>query len=100
MEKAPAEPNEVDSSVSRSDDGGAEAAQPGPLPEGKKSDALPTANDIGSIPNGGLVAWLQVLGSFVLFVNSWYVYYGALLPGEVCGTTARGIVTQYYRAQC
>jgi len=23
------------------------------------------------IPNGGLLAWLQVLGSFLLFFNSW-----------------------------
>lgn len=23
------------------------------------------------IPNGGLVAWLQVLGSFFLFLNTW-----------------------------
>jgi len=23
------------------------------------------------IPNGGLIAWLQVLGSFLLFFNSW-----------------------------
>jgi len=25
------------------------------------------------IPNGGLTAWLQVLGSFFLFFNSWYL---------------------------
>lgn len=25
------------------------------------------------IPNGGLLAWLQVVGSFFLFFNSWYV---------------------------
>lgn len=25
------------------------------------------------IPNGGLQAWLQVVGSFFLFMNSWYV---------------------------
>lgn len=24
-----------------------------------------------AIPNGGLLAWLQVLGSFLLFFNSW-----------------------------
>ncbi|KAF2790647.1 MFS general substrate transporter [Melanomma pulvis-pyrius CBS 109.77] len=28
-------------------------------------------NHVASIPNGGLVAWLQVLGAFVLFFNSW-----------------------------
>jgi hypothetical protein len=28
--------------------------------------------DASSIPNGGLWAWLQVLGSFFLLFNSWY----------------------------
>ncbi|KAF2712600.1 MFS general substrate transporter [Pleomassaria siparia CBS 279.74] len=28
-------------------------------------------NHVASIPNGGLAAWLQVLGAFVLFFNSW-----------------------------
>lgn len=23
-------------------------------------------------PNGGVTAWLQVLGSFILFLNTWY----------------------------
>jgi hypothetical protein len=27
--------------------------------------------DVSSIPNGGLKAWLQVLGSFFLFFNTW-----------------------------
>lgn len=26
-----------------------------------------------TIPNGGLIAWLQVVGSFFLFFNSWLV---------------------------
>jgi hypothetical protein len=30
-------------------------------------------NQINEIPNGGLKAWLQVLGSFFLFFNSWFV---------------------------
>ena len=30
-----------------------------------------SVNNVGAIPNGGLVAWLQVLGSFFLFFNSW-----------------------------
>ncbi|CAI6340511.1 unnamed protein product [Periconia digitata] len=29
------------------------------------------ANNASSIPDGGLVAWLQVLGSFFLFFNTW-----------------------------
>jgi hypothetical protein len=28
-------------------------------------------NDISSVPNGGLRAWLQVAGSFVLFFHTW-----------------------------
>jgi predicted MFS family arabinose efflux permease len=31
----------------------------------------PSVNNFASIPNGGLKAWLQVLGSFFLFFNSW-----------------------------
>jgi hypothetical protein len=35
-----------------------------------ETDANKTA-DVDEIPDGGLVAWLQVLGSFALFFNSW-----------------------------
>ncbi|KAF2274071.1 MFS general substrate transporter [Westerdykella ornata] len=31
----------------------------------------PSVNNVSSIPNGGLRAWLQVLGAFFLFFNSW-----------------------------
>lgn len=31
----------------------------------------PSVNNIRSVPNGGLKAWLQVLASFFLFFNSW-----------------------------
>jgi hypothetical protein len=31
----------------------------------------PSVNNINSIPNGGLVAWLQVVGGFFLMFNSW-----------------------------
>jgi hypothetical protein len=30
-----------------------------------------SVNDVAAIPNGGLRAWLQVLGSFFLFFNTW-----------------------------
>jgi hypothetical protein len=30
-----------------------------------------SVRDAGSIPNGGMWAWLQVLGSFFLLFNSW-----------------------------
>jgi len=36
--------------------------------------ANPSVNNINAIPNGGLRAWLQVLGAFFLFFNSWYVW--------------------------
>ena len=32
----------------------------------------PSVNNTSSIPNGGLMAWLQVMGAFFLFFNSWY----------------------------
>lgn len=31
----------------------------------------PSVHNTSSIPDGGLWAWLQVLGAFVLFFNSW-----------------------------
>ena len=42
--------------------------------------AKPSIHSLRSIPNGGLTAWLQVLGAFVLFFNSWYV------PADPCMT--------------
>jgi hypothetical protein len=33
----------------------------------------PQATNADVIPDGGLVAWLQVLGSFFLFINCWYL---------------------------
>ncbi|EMC93054.1 hypothetical protein BAUCODRAFT_272483 [Baudoinia panamericana UAMH 10762] len=35
------------------------------------ASAKPSVNNIKSVPNGGLVAWLQVLGSFFIYWNSW-----------------------------
>lgn len=39
------------------------------------AEELPSVppNPHADIPNGGVVAWLQVVGSFFLFFNSWYV---------------------------
>ncbi|KAL9056369.1 MAG: hypothetical protein Q9162_002960 [Coniocarpon cinnabarinum] len=37
----------------------------------KKSQSKASANDVNSVPNGGLVAWLQVLGAWSLFFNTW-----------------------------
>lgn len=33
--------------------------------------ANPSVNNIKAVPNGGLKAWLQVVGAFFLFFNSW-----------------------------
>jgi hypothetical protein len=32
-----------------------------------------SVSDASTIPNGGFWAWMQVLGAFFLFFNSWYV---------------------------
>lgn len=39
--------------------------------DGAQLKKLASVNDASAIPNGGLQAWLQVLGSFFLFFNSW-----------------------------
>lgn len=40
-------------------------------PTATNKSAVPSVNNVKSIPNGGLKAWLQVLGAFFLFFNSW-----------------------------
>lgn len=37
----------------------------------KVKSNVPSVNDLKTIPNGGTKAWLQVLGAFFLFFNSW-----------------------------
>ncbi|KAI9713279.1 MAG: hypothetical protein M1828_001452 [Chrysothrix sp. TS-e1954] len=37
----------------------------------KKKQSKSSINNTSSIPNGGLKAWLQVAGAFMLFFNSW-----------------------------
>jgi hypothetical protein len=39
----------------------------------ENSEPKPEANDRTAIPNGGLKAWLQVLGGFMLFFNTFGV---------------------------
>jgi hypothetical protein len=39
-----------------------------------------SVRDAGSIPNGGLWAWLQVLGGFFLLFNSWVRTFRDILP--------------------
>lgn len=37
-----------------------------------QSSSLEKQDDADNVPNGGTVAWLQVLGSFFLWFNTWY----------------------------
>lgn len=48
----------------------------GALEDGVQADrqVTPSVHSLRAIPNGGLQAWLQVLGSFFLFFNSWGEY--------------------------
>ncbi|KAF1953483.1 MFS general substrate transporter [Byssothecium circinans] len=58
----------------------------------------PSVNDAASIPDGGVKAWLQVLGAFFLFFNSWGIvntfgsyqtyYESTLLPHTPASTIA------------
>ena len=51
-----------------------ESAQNGTVPLEKTTttaSAKPSIHNIKHVPNGGLKAWLQVLGSFFLFWNTW-----------------------------
>lgn len=40
-----------------------------------KNSTLEQPMTIFTPPNGGLLAWLQVAGAFVLFFNSWYAFH-------------------------
>jgi hypothetical protein len=40
-----------------------------------KTTTRVSVNNTSQIPNGGTLAWVQVLGSFFLFFNTWYVYF-------------------------
>lgn len=46
----------------------AEETDGGPL---TNVDSKPSVNNIRSVPNGGTKAWLQVLGVFFVFFNTW-----------------------------
>lgn len=41
------------------------------VPVGEPLHKKESVNNVAAIPNGGLTAWLQVLGSFFLFCNTW-----------------------------
>lgn len=43
-----------------------------PAPQDEEKATPPPKDDApGPAPDGGLVAWLQVLGGFMLFFNTW-----------------------------
>ena len=65
---------EVEKGSSHSSSGHDEPQKPEPQQDGgkvQKTKSQASVNDISSIPNGGLRAWLQVLGAFSLFFNTW-----------------------------
>lgn len=43
----------------------------GPLEKTASRKSKHSVNSVSTVPNGGLLAWLQVLGAFFLFFNSW-----------------------------
>lgn len=51
-------------------DGSTKDEREAPRPENTSEDPL-TEKPIAPPPDGGFAAWLQVLGAFLLFFNSW-----------------------------
>lgn len=45
-----------------------------------RSGKAVSVNNVAAIPNGGTKAWLQVLGAWVLFFNSWGISMYLFLP--------------------
>ena len=44
-----------------------------------RSGKAVSVNNVAAIPNGGTKAWLQVLGAFTLFFNSWGISKNAFM---------------------
>lgn len=42
------------------------------LASSSQSSTLEKGDDDHAVPNGGTLAWLQVLGSFFLWFNTWF----------------------------
>jgi hypothetical protein len=82
FDEKPSQQPSISSSKSESDDQVANQAQEkdGHVTEtdGEVLEPIqsrhPSVKDASKIPNGGLWAWLQVLGGFFLLFNSWYVF--------------------------
>lgn len=68
---APVEEVHEKAHVTQDDRIAEEEAAPGDGEGLKKVKSKHSVRDAGSIPNGGLWAWLQVLGGFFLLFNSW-----------------------------
>jgi hypothetical protein len=69
--QAQAQPVQQDDVESKAALGSAATSEPAPIAK----PAHGHVNDLSSVPNGGLRAWLQVAGAFMLFFNTWYVHY-------------------------
>lgn len=68
---APVEEVQEKAHVTQDDRVAEEEKEPGDGGGLKKVKSKHSVRDAGSIPNGGLRAWLQVLGGFFLLFNSW-----------------------------
>jgi hypothetical protein len=53
--------------------GGADDVEKATAAPVEKKDTRISVNNISSVPNGGLRAWMQVVGSFFIFYNTWSV---------------------------
>jgi hypothetical protein len=67
----------------------------------KKVTTKHSVSNVASIPNGGTLAWLQVLGAFFLFFNTWYVCFhsSVIACRRFSGSTPRspGYAKSIYR---
>ncbi|KIX04723.1 uncharacterized protein Z518_05593 [Rhinocladiella mackenziei CBS 650.93] len=64
-------PVRAESTLDKALDAEANISHSPPEPVNITSSTTNVADDPGPPPNGGLYAWLQVMGSFFLFFNSW-----------------------------
>jgi MFS family permease len=60
-----------DEDYNDADNKSVETEKPVPRPEDAPRAEAPNPSGTGPVPNGGLQAWLHVLGGFFLFFNTW-----------------------------